>query len=127
MDKWERLTIADALETVEFEDGEDVFTKGDAGREFFIILEGYQIMDKPLWTFHKNKYKYHIFERHALVHDITKDEKHHGKDKHKEEAQQKMLGEGDYFGEVALLLNTPRSASVTASGHLKCAKLDNLR
>ena len=62
-----------------------------------------------------------------MVHDITKDDKHHGKDKHKEEAQQKMLGEGDYFGEVALLLNTPRSASVTASGHLKCAKLDNLR
>ena len=46
LDKWERLTIADALETVEFEDGEDVFTKGDAGREFFIILEGYQIMDR---------------------------------------------------------------------------------
>ena len=50
LDKWERLTIADALETVEFEDGEDVFTKGEAGREFFIILEGYQIMDKQLWT-----------------------------------------------------------------------------
>jgi len=40
LDKWERLTIADALEAVTFEDEEVVFNKGDNGKDFFIILEG---------------------------------------------------------------------------------------
>ena len=40
LDKWERLTVADALEAVEFEDEEIVFSKGDTGKEFFFILEG---------------------------------------------------------------------------------------
>ena len=40
LDKWERLTIADALEEVTFEDEEVVFNKGDSGKDFFIILEG---------------------------------------------------------------------------------------
>ena len=40
LDKWERLTIADALEAVVFEDGETVLRKGDQGEDFFIIVEG---------------------------------------------------------------------------------------
>ena len=40
LDKWERLTIADALEAVCFEDGETVIKKGDQGEDFFIIVEG---------------------------------------------------------------------------------------
>ena len=40
LDKWERLTIADALEEITFEDEEVVFQKGDHGKDFFIILEG---------------------------------------------------------------------------------------
>merc|ERR1719167_638795 len=40
LDKWERLTIADALEEVMFEEGETVFRKGDEGESFFIIFEG---------------------------------------------------------------------------------------
>ena len=40
LDKWERLTIADALEEVMFEEGETVFRKGDEGENFFIIFEG---------------------------------------------------------------------------------------
>ena len=40
LDKWERLTIADALEAVTFEDEEIVFNKGDLGKLFYIILEG---------------------------------------------------------------------------------------
>ena len=42
LDKWERLTIADALEAVVFEDGETVLRKGDQGEDFFIILEGWE-------------------------------------------------------------------------------------
>ncbi|KAK6312487.1 hypothetical protein J4Q44_G00181510 [Coregonus suidteri] len=40
LDKWERLTVADALETVQFEDGQKIVVQGEPGDEFFIILEG---------------------------------------------------------------------------------------
>ena len=40
LDKWERLTIADALEEINFEDEEEVFLKGDIGKDFYLILEG---------------------------------------------------------------------------------------
>ncbi|XP_018644192.1 camp-dependent protein kinase type I-beta regulatory subunit, putative [Schistosoma mansoni] len=39
LDKWERLTVADALEPVRFEDGEVVVRQGEHGDDFFIITE----------------------------------------------------------------------------------------
>jgi len=48
LDDWERLTIADALESVQFEDGDVIMKQGDPGDEFYIILEGSaQVMQKP--------------------------------------------------------------------------------
>lgn len=40
LDKWERLTVADALEIVSFEDGETIVKQGEAGDDFYIIVEG---------------------------------------------------------------------------------------
>jgi len=34
------------------------------------------------------------------------------------------LGKSDYFGEIALLLDRPRAATVTAQTALNCVKLD---
>ncbi|XP_019493135.1 PREDICTED: cAMP-dependent protein kinase type I-beta regulatory subunit isoform X2 [Hipposideros armiger] len=39
LEKWERLTVADALETVQFEDGEKIVVQGEPGDGFFIITE----------------------------------------------------------------------------------------
>ena len=38
-----------------------------------------------------------------------------------------QLGASDYFGEIALMLDRPRAATVTAQGSLKCVKLDRAR
>ncbi len=39
LDEWERLTVADSLEPIQFEDGEIVVKQGDPGDDFFIIVE----------------------------------------------------------------------------------------
>ena len=39
LDQWERLTVADSLEPVQFEDGDIVVKQGDLGEDFFIIVE----------------------------------------------------------------------------------------
>ncbi len=39
LDKWERLTVADALETVTFEDNQEIVKQGEPGEDFFIITE----------------------------------------------------------------------------------------
>jgi cAMP-dependent protein kinase regulator len=44
LDKWERLTVADALETVSFEDSETIVKQGEPGNDFFIIVEGSAIV-----------------------------------------------------------------------------------
>ena len=37
------------------------------------------------------------------------------------------LGKSNYFGEVALIYDRPRAATVIAKGSLKCVKLDRQR
>jgi len=39
LDKWERCTIADALEPVAFEDQEIIVQQGEPGDDFYIITE----------------------------------------------------------------------------------------
>lgn len=39
LDKWERLTVADALEPCTFQEGDNIVTQGEPGEEFFIIVE----------------------------------------------------------------------------------------
>lgn len=40
LDKWERLTVADALEPVSFEDKETIVRQGEPGDDFYIIVDG---------------------------------------------------------------------------------------
>lgn len=96
LDKWERLTIADALESVGFEDGQKVVRQGEPGHDFYIIVDG-----NALVTQYRNQGE--------------------------EPVEVGRLGPSDYFGEIALMLDRPRAATVCAKGTLKCVKLDRAR
>lgn len=55
LDKWERLTVADALEPVSFYDGETIVRQGEPGDDFYIIVDGTALVlqyktegDKPM-------------------------------------------------------------------------------
>lgn len=96
LDKWERLTVADALEPVLFEDGETIVKQGEPGNDFYIIVEGCATVRQK-------------------------------RDENEEPAEVGRLGPSDYFGEIALLLDRPRAATVIARGPLKCVKLDRAR
>merc|ERR1712002_345718 len=96
LDKWERLTVADALEATSFEHGAVVVKQGEPGDDFYIIVDG-----------------------SATVTQFRAEG---------EESQEVgLLGPSDYFGEIALMLDRPRAATVTAQGPLKCVKLDRAR
>ena len=58
-----------------------------------------------------------FFSREAVVSDFSVNDPE----------EIKVLSETQYFGEVSLLLNIPRSATVSAKGSLKCVKLDCTR
>ncbi|KAJ6636099.1 cAMP-dependent protein kinase type I regulatory subunit [Pseudolycoriella hygida] len=96
LDKWERLTVADSLEPVTFDDGETVVKQGAAGDDFFIIVEGCAV----------------VLQQRA---------------EGEEPSEVGRLGPSDYFGEIALLLDRPRAATVVTRGQLKCVKLDRNR
>lgn len=96
LDEWERLTIADALETVEFKDGETVVMQGEVGENFFFIEEGNAV----------------VLQRHP---------------RRREQVVGGHLKHSDYFGEISLLTDKPRAATVVAYGSLKCATLDRAR
>ena len=38
LDKWERLTVADALEPVQFDDGQEIVRQGEPGDDFSLTL-----------------------------------------------------------------------------------------
>lgn len=96
LDKWERLTVADSLEPVQFDDGQKIVVQGEHGEDFFIIIEG-----------------------NATVFQQRND--------NEDPLEVGRLGPSDYFGEIALLLDRPRAATVIAKGPLKCVKLDRQR
>ncbi|XP_041474576.1 cAMP-dependent protein kinase type I-beta regulatory subunit-like isoform X1 [Lytechinus variegatus] len=96
LDMWENLTVADALEPVQFDDGEKIVVQGEQGDDFFMIIEGQAA----------------VLQRHGNDSDMIEVGK---------------LGPSDYFGEIALLLDRPRAATVVARGPLKCVKLDRQR
>ncbi|KAL7674502.1 hypothetical protein ACOME3_000779 [Neoechinorhynchus agilis] len=105
LDSWERLTIADSLEQVSFPPDTDVVVQGDDGDDFFMILEGQAV----------------VTQRKIRDNDNKK------VDMDSQSLEVGSLGPSDYFGEIALLLDQPRAATVTSKTQLKCVKLDRAR
>ncbi|RCH95831.1 hypothetical protein CU097_003631 [Rhizopus azygosporus] len=92
LESYERHKIADALESVYFQDKEQVMKQGDIGDQFYLIESGTAVFYKT--------------------------------DKNGEQQEVNQLGRGSYFGELALLNDSPRAATVIAKGRLKCATLN---
>ncbi|KAJ3116304.1 hypothetical protein HDU96_009960 [Phlyctochytrium bullatum] len=91
LEPYERHKIADALESVVFNDGDVVIRQGDSGDNFYIIESG----EATVTTTGND----------GIEHEMPK------------------LVRGNYFGELALLTNEPRRATVRAKGKLKVATL----
>eukprot|EP01028_Stygiella_incarcerata_P010903 TRINITY_DN5913_c0_g1_i1.p1 TRINITY_DN5913_c0_g1~~TRINITY_DN5913_c0_g1_i1.p1 ORF type:complete len:372 (-),score=120.62 TRINITY_DN5913_c0_g1_i1:1213-2328(-) len=84
---YERSIIADAIEIRTFNEGDVIIEEGEAGDDFFIIVEGTVSVSKG---------------GSVLSH----------------------LKRADFFGEIALLTDRPRQATITADSYVKCARLD---
>lgn len=93
--KYERLTVADALEPANYSPEEVVVRQGEPGDVFYIIVEG---VAQVLQT-----------DSMGIEKEVAK------------------LGPSDYFGEIALLTDRPRAATVIAVTALKCVKMDRER
>lgn len=100
---YERAKVADALEPVEFENGKVIIKQGSTDVDGFYIIENGTV-------------------------SCTKepDEPLNGDDAPAEAVEAIRLGPGDYFGELALLTNKPRAATVTAIGQVKLLRITKL-
>ncbi|EJT97739.1 camp-dependent protein kinase regulatory subunit [Dacryopinax primogenitus] len=88
LSQYERYKIADCLDTFVFQKGDIVIRQGDIGDRFYIVEMG----------------------NAAAVKDVV------GEDGRTERRTVKLYKKGDFFGELALLRNEPRAASVVATG-----------
>lgn len=107
LEKWERYTVADALEPCNFEDGETIVKQGEPGDDFYIIVEGRAVV---------------MQQRSGGAGGAAA-----AAAEMEPPVEVGHLGPSDYFGEIALLLDRPRAATVIAKGPLKCVKLDRAR
>lgn len=92
LDSYERMNLADALNSRTFDDGECIIREGEDADGMYFIEKG------------------------SVRVTITKNG-------HETEVRD-SVGEGSYFGEMALVNNQPRSASVYAEGKVKLAFLE---
>ncbi|XP_061909068.1 protein kinase, cAMP-dependent, regulatory, type II, alpha, B isoform X3 [Entelurus aequoreus] len=94
----ERMKIVDVLGAQSFKDGERIIAQGDMADCFYIVETGQvRIMIKS--------------KTNAGQQDQA-------------EVEVARCSQGQYFGELALVTNKPRAASVYAVGHTKCLVID---
>ncbi len=128
------MTIADALEHNSFKDGEVILKEGDNGDTFYIILEVlfiYISIYLSNYLFYPITYCFNELINSILSNDHWLKQGEARVTQRKKGAEEEVeiarLYTSNYFGEIALLTNRPRAATVTAVGQLKCAVLDRDR
>ena len=89
--EYERANLADALESIIFENEDCIIKQGDQADCMYFVEDGFIRV---------------VLEKGGDKKEIS------------------VLKKGDYFGEMALVMNQPRSAFVYAKGTAKCARLD---
>lgn len=87
----EIVKVADALEPVEYDDGDVIIQQGDPGDYFYVIESGECTVTKT--------------DEQGVEHEFP------------------GLKTGNYFGELALINDKPRAATVTAKGPVKVVAL----
>lgn len=99
LDSYERGKICDVLETEYFENGKDIIKQGEKGDKFFLIEEGEAVAfktDSSRLIINSGGKKQQVYEYKA----------------------------NDYFGELALLNDENRAATVVAKGKVKLNSVD---
>jgi len=91
LEPYERHKIADALESVTYNDSEVIIKQGDVGENFYLIESGEAAVLQE--------------DDEGITREIS------------------TLHKGEYFGELALLTDKPRAATIRAKGRIKCATL----
>ncbi|XP_076469393.1 cAMP-dependent protein kinase type II-beta regulatory subunit-like isoform X2 [Babylonia areolata] len=95
LDLYERMNVADALQTRSFEDGQQIIKQGDTADVMYFVESG----QVRIAMVNKN-------DPSAGEKDLT------------------VVEKGGYFGELALVTHQPRAASAYAQGTVRCAVLD---
>jgi cAMP-dependent protein kinase regulator len=91
LEPYERHKIADALESVTYNDSDIIIKQGDVGENFYLIESGEAAVLQE--------------DDDGIIREIS------------------TLHKGEYFGELALLTDKPRAATIKAKGKIKCATL----
>ncbi|OMH81301.1 cAMP-dependent protein kinase regulatory subunit [Zancudomyces culisetae] len=95
LELYQRQKIADSLESKTYDDGEVVIRQGDVGDCFYLVEDGSaKVLKRPTDS----------------SGNPSGDSKQVG-----------ILKKGDYFGELALITNEPRQATIVSDGKLKVA------
>lgn len=98
--------IADALQPEKFEAGQVIIRQGEQGDRFFIIEEGEVVVRKQSANQSNEAEKQDVVDTQLAG-----------------EIEVGRLKRGDYFGELALINNAPRVATVIAVADVKCISL----
>jgi len=100
LEPYERMNLADALVTTTFSAGDPIIKQGDEAHAFYIVEKG------------------------TCLVKVTDREASDSAEHTNKEVEINKLERGSYFGELALLFNKPRAASVYAETDVACAVLD---